>query len=262
MSAPPSRASADAPAFAATMPAGYRASFGLEEITKHAEVAAGRGAAPTHVEVCGDEGGAPSCLCVVATDAPGMLPKISAALVAHDIDIVSADVFRRLAAGGEPELLDVLRVRRASDPTRALEPGVEQLVAKTLARLVEEQAPLDAMRPPPSVRPTPRGGYDVTFRFEDDEAAGTTTLSIEATDSPGLLLVVTRALFRADLQIVGLRATTREGTVIDRFELSEPDGRPVQGARRFELQTALLAAIEDARSGAPPESDPYSGLGP
>ena len=54
----------------------------------------------------------------------------------------------------------------------------------------------------------------------------------------------------------------REGTVIDRFELSEPDGRPVQGARRFELQTALLAAIEDARSGAPPESDPYSGLGP
>ena len=255
MSAPPSRARTDAPAFAATMPAGYRASFGLEEISTHAEVAASRGAAPTHVDVCRAEDGAPSCLCVVAQDAPGMLPKISAALVAHDIDIVSADVFRRMAAGGEPELVDVLQVRRASDPSRALDAGVEQLVAQTLARLVEEHAPLDAVRPPPSVRPAPRGAYDVTFRFEDDDAAGTTTLSIEATDSPGLLLVVTRALFRADLQIVGLRASTREGTVIDRFELSERDGKPVQGARRFELQTALLAAIEDARSGAPADPD-------
>jgi len=70
-------------------------------------------------------------------------------------------------------------------------------------------------------------------------------LTVEATDRPGLLLLVTQAIFRARLQIVGLRATSEKGRAIDRFHLAELDGKPLVHARLLELQVEIFAAIED-----------------
>lgn len=239
----------DVDRFLSTMPHDYASRFGGAEIRAHAEAVAARPDGRAHVAVCGESGGSPSQLCVVCEDTDGQLPRISAALVAHDVDIVSAEVFRRAAPGRAPEIVEILEVRRASDPAVPLPAEIAEEVERTLDALAAGARSLDEARPPLSVRPPALSrGYDVTLRFSDDETPGVTTLTLEAQDAPGLLLLVTRALFHAGLQIVGLRAATRDGRAIDTFQIAERDGSPVRGARRFELQTALLSAIEEGRA--------------
>src|SRR5258707_1195884 len=54
-------------------------------------------------------------------------------------------------------------------------------------------------------------------RFDTDADDGCTVLTVEAVDRPGLLLLITRTLFRERVQIVGSHVTTREGRAADRF---------------------------------------------
>ena len=70
-------------------------------------------------------------------------------------------------------------------------------------------------------------------------------LLVEAVDRPGLLLVVSRTLFEARVQIVGSHVTTKEGHVLDRFQVTELDGAPLSGARQLTVQTALLASLRE-----------------
>ena len=70
-------------------------------------------------------------------------------------------------------------------------------------------------------------------------------LTVEAVDRPGLLLTLTQTLFRARVQIIGVRASTDDGRAVDRFQLVELDGSALRGERLLELQTAVLTAIEE-----------------
>ncbi|MGH7296147.1 MAG: hypothetical protein ACRELB_14485, partial [Polyangiaceae bacterium] len=70
---------------------------------------------------------------------------------------------------------------------------------------------------------------------------------VETTDRPGLLLAITRALHRARVQIVASEATTRDGSVRDRFTIVELDGAPLRPGRRGVLQVEVLAAIDSLR---------------
>ena len=70
-------------------------------------------------------------------------------------------------------------------------------------------------------------------------------LTVEAVDRPGLLLTLTQTLFRAKVQIIGVRASTDDGHAVDRFQLVELDGSALRGERLLELQTAVLTAIEE-----------------
>jgi len=83
-------------------------------------------------------------------------------------------------------------------------------------------------------------------------------LTVEATDRPGLLLVVTKAIFRAQLQILGLRATSEEGRAVDRFHLAELDGKPLVQTRLLLLQVEILSALEERESGSESESESES----
>lgn len=83
------------------------------------------------------------------------------------------------------------------------------------------------------------------MRFETDAEDGSTILTVEAVDRPGLLLAVTQALFRADVQIVGLRASTEGGSAVARFKLADADGTPLRRERLFTLQIEILGAIDE-----------------
>ncbi|HEY2510876.1 MAG TPA: hypothetical protein VGI39_08470, partial [Polyangiaceae bacterium] len=82
-------------------------------------------------------------------------------------------------------------------------------------------------------------------RFEKDARDGATLLLVEAMDRPGLLLIVSRTLFRERVQIVGSHVTTRDGHVLDRFVVTELDGSPLNGKRQLDVQTAVLAALKE-----------------
>jgi len=101
--------------------------------------------------------------------------------------------------------------------------------------------------PPPSFASSRTRSFGTTrIRFAHDETTGVMTLTVEATDRPGLLLSITKTLFGAGVQIVSLRATTDRGRAVDTFHLVELDGKPLARDRLFALQNAVLSAIDAA----------------
>lgn len=234
--------------FAASMPAAYHGAFDEDAIALHAAVVSRRESSATHVEIWKELPERVVAVCIVADDRPGLLSQISAALVAHEIDVVTAHAYVRTRADHTKEAVDFLWIRRVAGEggTRAQIRALD--VAEMGARidaLVKRDVDVDveaAARSGPAVR---SADAETRVRFDDGAGDGTMVLTVEATDRPGLLLLVTQAIFRARLQIVGLRATSERGRAIDRFHLAELDNKPLLHARLLELQVEIFAAIED-----------------
>lgn len=225
------------------MPTSYREAFHDDDVEAHAEVVTRRSGSATRVEIWKDLPERVVGICIVADDRPGLLSQISAALVALEIDVVSAHAYCRTSPDGSREAIDLLwirRVARQNGPIRARDVAA---IGEMVDALVRGNAKFDA-----SVRfaRAIRSATETTrVRFDDGAGDGTMVLTVEATDRPGLLLGVTKAIFRAGLQIIGLRATSDAGRAIDRFHLAELDGKPLVQARLLSLQIEIFTALED-----------------
>ena len=228
-------------AFVASMPPAYRRSFDLEATRAHAGVVDRRGASGTHVEIWKELSERVFAICVVADDKPGLLSSISAALVENRIDVVSADAYCRTRPDGAIEAVDFLWIRRLPNGKGTSSP----IRAKDILALANaiENASANVEAHMPEVAPVASGGSSARIKF--DTSDGATVLTVEAVDRPGLLLAVTQALFRAGVQIIGLRATTENGCAIDRFQLAEKNGQPLRNHRLLELQEHVLGALDD-----------------
>jgi [protein-PII] uridylyltransferase len=233
-------------AFAASMPAAYHESFDEDAVDAHAAIVGRRSDAATRVEIWQECPERVVAICVVADDRPGLLSQISAALVATAIDVVAAHAYCRTRADGALEAVDLLWIRRAPKDSGSIAPIRERDVAaigELVDALVRGEAKLDATV---RVAPAPRSAAASTrVLFDDGAKDGTMMVTVEAVDRPGLLLLVTQAIFRAELQIIGLRATSERGRAVDRFHLAELDGKPLVMGRLLSLQVEILAAIED-----------------
>lgn len=225
-------------AYVASMPPAYRQSFDFEATRLHAAIVERRAGQGAHVEIWKELSERVVAICVVADDEPGLLSAISAALVGHRIDVVSADAYCRTLPDGRVEAVDFLWIRRLPNAHGLVAP----IRAKDILALASaiETANLDALVTPAPMTP----GASARVRFDESDG-GATVLTVEAVDRPGLLLAVTQALFRAGVQIVGLRATTEEGRAVDRFELAEDSGGPLEKKRLLELQCSILGALEE-----------------
>jgi [protein-PII] uridylyltransferase len=233
-----------------SMPADYRASFDLEAARAHEQIVRRRGDRPVHVELWRELRERVVAICVVADDRPGLLSCISAALVADRIDVVGAHAYCRSREDGSVEAVDFLWVRRLPAPRGLVSPIRTRdldAIAQAIERAVVEGAP-----PVPSSahvrgseRPRVPDGATARVRFETNEKDGSTSLTVEALDRPGLLLAVTQALFRAGVHIVGLSATTERGRAVDRFTLAESDGTQLRRDRLLAPQTAILEAVDE-----------------
>jgi UTP:GlnB (protein PII) uridylyltransferase len=238
------------------MPAAYREAFDDEAIEAHAGIIERRGSSPTWVELWKELPERVVALCIVADDRPGLLSQISAALVAHEIDVVTAHAYCRTCPDGRQEAVDFLWVRRVPRNNGSIAPVRARDVieiGELVDALVRGEAKVDpATRIARVSRATRTQKIDASttrVRFENGAGDGTMILTVEATDRPGLLLLVTQAIFRANLQIIGLRATSEEGRAIDRFHLAELDAKPLVQARLLALQVEILGALEESREG-------------
>src|SRR4051794_27701238 len=107
-------------AFATSMPASYHEAFDDEAVAAHAALASRREGGATRVEIWKELPERVAAICIVAGDRPGLLSQISAALVAEQIDVVSAHAYVRTRADGAKEAIDILWIRRvARDSGRA-----------------------------------------------------------------------------------------------------------------------------------------------
>lgn len=237
-------------AFAASMPPSYRRSFDGAAMRAHAIIVARRGDRATHVERWRTETDGVTVLCVVADDRPGLLSRITEALVVHALDVVSAHAYSRASSSGASEAVDFLCVRKLLGEEDApsfglLDDADVARVRETVDELVRGTNIAAPPRTKRRVRPTPSSTGAAIVRFETNELDGTTILTVEAIDRPGLLLAVTQTLFRADVQITGLRARTEAGRARDRLVLAERDGKPLSAERRLALQISIFAALDE-----------------
>ncbi len=232
-------------AFLDSMPLRYREQFDAVTATRHARVVAERGLRATSIGLFPSPHREGMGLCIVASDEPGLLALISAALVLCGLDVIEAEAYTRVTHGGNIEAVDLFWVRH-------LYPDHEEEVTERDARAVRE-ALMELLagrygqatapqRSPGSLTP---GASETSVRFIEGSQGNIVTLEVETRDRSGLLLAVTQALFREQVQIVGSHIATRGGRVYDRFEILELDGSPIGNAHRHALQLAVLAAIDN-----------------
>jgi [protein-PII] uridylyltransferase len=242
--------------FYASMPARYRELFDASAAREHAAILRRRGDQLAHVELWRRVKGATAVVCVVADDRPGLLSLISAALVAHGLDVIAVQAYTRPSNGKYPaEAVDFFWLRRPpprSDLVGAAAAAVlaSPVLASDITRIADALRGLlagsvkveDLLREG-RVAPPPPPGASTRVTFDEDPARRV-ILTVETFDRPGLLLAITRALFRAGVQILGSEATTKDGRVVDRFTVVERDGSPIFAQRRGILQMEVLSAIE------------------
>jgi [protein-PII] uridylyltransferase len=237
-------------AFLRSMPMSYRRVFDEDAQHEHAAIAYRRGERATHVEIWRKLPERIVAVAVIAEDKPGLLSRISATLVAHDMDVVAAQAYGRTREDSEREAVDLVWIRRLPDAAGKASPVRSRDVAhigETLAALIHGQASFDgAVNLAQAVR---SADSSTRVRFESSASSndGATLLLVEAVDRPGLLLVVSRTLFEERVQIVGSHVSTKEGHVLDRFQVTELDGSPLTGARQLAIRTAVLAALREGR---------------
>ena len=232
-------------AFVASMPTRYAELFDDEAVRAHAAIVERRGAAATRVEQWRTLPNGGSAICVVADDGPGLLSRISAALIVHGMDVVCAQAYCRMRTDSCLEAVDLFWVRPLPEHPR---PSVGALdvvrMGEVLEALVKAENDLTpGLRFATTFRER-RTGSPTRVRFERDAAGTPTILAIETDNRPGLLLAICTALLQLRIQITASDVRTEDGRACDEFRLAELDGRPLLASRKLEVQTQVLSAIE------------------
>ncbi len=232
-------------AFKQSMPERYRETFDAKAIEQHAALVARRDGRPVCLEMLQRLSEHEVLLFIVADDQAGLLSLISASFVAHSLDIVTVKAYTRTnPATHRSEAVDFIRVKRSSTSNSDFLPDLNR-VRDTLAALVTGSATVESIlrkQLPSPRRATP--SVETRVAFEDESDGDLARLTVETVDRPGLLLTISRALFRAGVRIVDSDAATRAGRVLDRFAVVERDGTPLAQARRRAVQADVLSAIE------------------
>jgi [protein-PII] uridylyltransferase len=226
------------------MPDRYGRAHDEAATREHAAIVGRRAGRPAHVEIWRQAPRGVTVLCVVADDRPGLLAFISACLVVHHMDVVSAQAYTRRLPDGGGEAVDLIWVRRGADAGHSM-PLLEAEVARVgslLEQIVTGEVSVESVVARARSSRTVPLGAATHVRFDDDgdELA---VLTVETFDRPGLLLAITMALYKAGVQIISSDAVTQAGRVVDRFAICELDGSPVRRNRRGVVQIEVLDAM-------------------
>jgi UTP:GlnB (protein PII) uridylyltransferase len=232
-------------AFGDSMPSAYREAFTAEQIREHASISERRGERVSHLELWRAFPDGLNVLCVVADDRPGLLSNVCRVLVAHDLEVLSAQIYCRSRRGLPLEAFDLFWVR-ASGNRRAESPLDEASLESVAADL--ESALYVASRstlPPAGARPSVLGPLTPPRVFFNTSSLrrGQYVLVVEALDCPGLLLAISLALHRAGVQIVGSDVRTEGNLARDCFELRAPAGGPFSSERLAAIRQAVVDAV-------------------
>jgi Kef-type K+ transport system membrane component KefB len=169
---------------------------------------------------------------VAARDRPGLLATVSGVLADHGLDVIEAIV----ATWGDGAALDSFVVRRSQLSTAPL-------TADELARLAPPDRDglrsdvITAFDLPITTAPNP----DSEVRFDELASPWYTICEVRSPDRRGLLHSLTAGIASAGASVHSARLVTVAGHAVDRFELSDQNGRKLDDATR----AAIVAAIRD-----------------
>ena len=176
--------------------------------------------------------------------APGVFHRVTGAVTSQRLEILAADI-NTLDDG---LVIDHFIVH---DPDFAGEPPAERLteIADAIrAALKADRAPEFTRRWNPFAPQTkPAATQPPRVLFDNASSKQATILEVFATDAPGLLYAVSKAIFEAELSVKAARIGTYLDQVVDAFHVTDRAGRKVTdparlAAIRREIEAVVTAA--------------------
>ncbi len=223
--------------FIASMPAAYAQAFGAADAEEHARIVYNRGSSVAQVEVWRMLPQGVAILCVVADDRPGLVALVSAAFLAHALDVRSAQIYCRSTGPGRVEAVDFFWLRNVSSGA-ALDAGRLDACARTIRELLGAEADGPDLPEHATV-----GDQAASVSFvQDPTASERFEVALEARDFPGLLHTVARLLHQHGLEVVRCEIRTEGGIARDRFWVTSFDGG-VPASQLSAFRSALLGVI-------------------
>jgi UTP:GlnB (protein PII) uridylyltransferase len=223
--------------FIASMPPAYVQAFDQADAAEHARIAADRGSSIAQVVVWRMLPQGVAILCVVADDRPGLVALVSAAFLAHALDVRSAQIYCRNSAEGAVEAVDFFWLRNVSSGT-PLDVARLEACARTIRELLAAEADGPQVPDHATVGDT---GARVSYA-PDPAASDRFEVTLEARDFPGLLHTVARLLHQHGLEVIRCEIRTEEGIARDRFWVTCFSGEPPL-SQLHTFRSALLGVI-------------------
>ncbi len=230
------------------MPDRYFLANPVDVVRRHARISRDReeGLATVRVDPGpGEEAEEVEEVVVVSTDRSGLLADLTAVFAAHDLSILTAQLYTRQRKSGD-EVFDVFWVRVGDNtpmPTRLAE-ALQEDVARRLSNRVSAQDLIARQSTPPpwSVRPGPEVPTHISV--DNDASSRYTIVDVFTRDRIGLLHEIARTLHQLDLTIALSKVNTEGQSVADVFYVSDADGNKVQDPDRLKrLQRVLYDRI-------------------
>ena len=206
-------------------------------------------------------------LCVVATDRPGLLADITAALANNRLQVHAADIYscptRRLApllgtdglrTGAADLAVDLFWVQSAS-PTAVQVRRAERDLQSLLTGARNGEA---LMRPRLKAR-SRRSQPAVATRVLVDNRVSQrhTIIEVFTGDRPGLLYMLARALYARGISIVRAKIATEGQRAVDVFYVHDGNGQKiVDPCEVAAVRTAVRSLFERALLSPPPDEPP------
>jgi UTP:GlnB (protein PII) uridylyltransferase len=227
--------------FIASMPAAYRAAFNARDAEEHAQIVFERGMEPVRVVVWRTLPQGIMVMCVVADDRPGLVSLVSAAFVAHGLDVRSAQIYCRRRADGGSDAVDFFWLRGAPGGVPVERAKLDECV-RTIKKLVAAEGAAVAV---PESKPADDRTLDVSY-VPDPALPGHWQLSVRAQDYPGLLHHIASLLHQHGLEVVRSEVRTVDGVAQDLFVLTAEKDEPMK-QRLAQFRRALIDAVAGNR---------------
>ena len=227
------------------MPDRYFLANPVDVVRRHARIARDRDEGTVTVRVGPGRTEDVEEVVVVSEDRSGLLADLTAVFAAHDLSILSAEIYTRQRESGD-EAFDVFTVRPGSNT-----PSVETLgralqddVARRITNRVSAQDLIARQSTPPpwAIRPGP----DVPTHSSVDNNASLryTVIDVFTRDRVGLLHEIARTLHQLDLSIAISKVNTEGRSVADVFYVSDKEGNKIRDhARLKRIEHVLLGRI-------------------
>jgi [protein-PII] uridylyltransferase len=235
---------ADIDQFLRSMPSPYLHVFEMSDVALHAQLVGERANRIAHVALWRVLPAGGAAVCVMADDRPGLLSHVTAAFAAHQLDVMSAQIFCRSPSGKVEEAVDFFWLRPLRRG-RAIRTEDVELVADTLREyLLDEEHERDSVRRSSTIPVGPVAGTRVYFDVKALHR-GESVLIIETRDTAGLLFAITSELYRQGAEIVASDVRTHGQIALDRFTLTDHEGRALSGSRLAEVQQGVRNAVRE-----------------
>lgn len=236
------------------MPDRYFLANPVDAVRRHARIARDRHDGLVTVRV--GPGGTEDVeeVVVVVPDRPGLLADLTAVFAAHDLSILTAQIYTRQRKGGD-EAFDVFSVKAG---TNAPSPGMlakalEEDIARRLSNRISAQDLIARQSTPPpwSVRPGPEVPTHISV--DNNASLRYTVVDVFTRDRVGLLHEIARTLHQLDLSIALSKVNTEGQSVADVFYVADENGNKVHDRDRLKriqqtLSTRILALHARAES--------------